>query len=379
MAPSSDANFSVWGEVMYHRLFQMVLVVGAVMALVSCREEPKLTEQVRAIKTVTVAETAGGTERQFSGIVQATDSSSLSFQVGGTVQEIRVDIGDQVTKDQVIAVLDKEPFELDVQSAEAELQKAQADEQHKKAEYTRRRSLYERDVASKSELDVALYAYRKATSDVDNTRSKLNLARRDLTNTTLRAPFDGSVAARSVDAFVEVTAGQEIVKLDAKGTLEVAFDIPETIISRVAKGGSVSITFPTTQGNPIQGTITFIGSAAGTANAFPAKARLIDPPEAIRPGMTADVIVPLAGSDTQAMAYLVPVTALAPGEEPEQGYIFVYDAASSSVKRKTVRLRPGVGTDALVHIQEGVQAGDVIAVAGVTFLTDGQRVKLMQP
>jgi RND family efflux transporter MFP subunit len=357
----------------------MVLVVGAVVALVSCQEEPELIEQVRAIKTVTVAETAGGATRQFSGIVQATDSSSLSFQIGGTVQEIRVDIGDQVTKDQVIAVLDKEPFELNVQSAEAELRKVQSDEQHKKAEYQRRRSLYERDVASKSELDVALYAYRKATSDVQNARAKLNLARRDLLYTTLRAPFDGSVAARSVNAFVEVTAGQEIVRLDAKGTLEVAFDIPETIISRVAKGGSVSIAFPTAQGQSIQGTITFIGSAAGTANAFPAKARLIDPPEAIRPGMTADITVTLTGSDKQATAYLVPVTALAPGEEPEQGYVFVYDATSSSVKRKAVRLRPGVGTDALVPIQEGVQAGDVIAVAGVSFLTDGQRVKLMQP
>ena len=363
---------------MHRRLSQMVLVVGAVMALVACREEPELIEQVRAIKTVTVADTAGGATRQFSGIVQATDSSSLSFQIGGTVQEIRVDIGDQVTKDQVIATLDKEPFELDVQSAEAELRKAQSDEQHKKAEYERRRSLYERDVASKSELDVALYAYRKATSDVQNARAKLNLVRRDLLYTTLRAPFDGAVAARSVDAFVEVPAGQEIVRLDAKGTLEVAFDIPETIISRVAKGASVSIAFPT-EGQPIQGNITFIGSAAGTANAFPAKARLIDPPDAIRPGMTADVTLPLASSDTQATAYLVPITALAPGEEPEQGYVFVYDAASSSVKRKAVRLRPGVGTDALVPIQEGVQAGDVIAVAGVSFLTDGQRVKLMQP
>jgi RND family efflux transporter MFP subunit len=379
MALSSDATFYIWGEVMHRRLSKMVLVAGAVVALVSCREEPKLIEQVRAVKTITVAETAGGAERQLSGIVQATDSSSLSFQVGGTVQEIRVDIGDQVTKDQVIAVLDKEPFELDVKSAEAELIKAQADEQHKKAEYARRRSLYERDVASKSELDVALYAYRKATSDVNNTRAKLNLTRRDLNSTTLKAPFDGAVAARSVDAFVEVTAGQEIVKLDAKGTMEAAFDIPETIVSRVAKGASVSIAFPTAQGRPIQGNITFIGSAAGTANAFPAKARLTDPPDTIRPGMTADVTVPLTGSNDQETAYLVPVTALAPGDEPEQGYVFVYDKASSTVKRKTVRIRPGVGTDALVPIQEGIQAGDVIAVAGVTFLTDGQRVKLMQP
>ena len=364
---------------MHSRLFRISLVLGAVMALVGCQEEPEIIEQVRAIKTVTVAETAGGTARQFSGIVQAADSSSLSFQIGGTVKEIRVDIGDQVKKGQIIAVLDKEPFELDVKSAQAELSKAQADEKHKKAEYERRRSLYERDVASKSELDVALYAYRKATSDVQNTRAKLNLSRRDLRYTTLTAPFDGSVAARSVNAFVEVTAGQEIVRLDAKGTLEVAFDLPETIVSRVAKGATVSVALPTAQGPPMQGKLTFIGSAAGTANAFPAKAHLIDPPDTVRPGMTADVTVPLTGSSSQETAFLLPITALAPGDEPEQPYIFVYDAASSTVKRKTVRIRLGSSTDALIPVEEGVQAGDVVAVAGVTFLTDGQRVKLMQP
>lgn len=364
---------------MHHVLLKMIVVVCAMIALVSCREETEWVEQVRAIKTVTVTETAGGAERKFSGIVQATDSSSLSFQVGGTVQEIRVDIGDQVTKDQIIAELDPEPFELDAKSVEADLHKAQADEQHKKADYDRQRSLYERDVASKSELDIALYAYRKATSDVSHARSKLNLARRDLQHTTLRAPFDGAVAARSVDAFAEVAPGQEIVKLDAKGTLEVAFDIPETIVSRVAKGALVSMVLPTAQDRHIQGTITFMGSAASTANAFPAKARLTDPPDTIRPGMTAEVTVQLTGGDTQTTAYLVPITALAPGDEPEQGYVFVYDAASSTVQRKTVRLRPGVGTDALVPIQEGIQAGDVIAVAGVTFLSDGQRVKLMHP
>ena len=47
--------------------------------------------------------------------------------------------------------------------------------------------------------------------------SQMVLAQRDLNNTTLKASFDGAVAARSVDAVVEVSAGQEIVKLDAQG------------------------------------------------------------------------------------------------------------------------------------------------------------------
>ena len=92
--------------------------------------------------------------------------------------------------------------------------------------------------------------------------------------------------------------------------------------------------------------------------------------------MTAEVEFTMA-KDRESAGYLVPLSAIAPGPGEDAGYVFVYDAAASVVRRTPVRGRPG--RDDMVEITDGVNAGDVVAVAGVTFLRDGQKVKLMTP
>jgi multidrug efflux pump subunit AcrA (membrane-fusion protein) len=62
--------------------------------------------------------------RQFSGVVEAADSSSISFEVAGNVREVRVDVGDRINKGQVLAVLDKRTYNLNVKAAEAEVGRA---------------------------------------------------------------------------------------------------------------------------------------------------------------------------------------------------------------------------------------------------------------
>ena len=96
---------------MSHRVFSTLLPAAVIaIALAGCEPPPPaVVEQVRAIKTITVTEFASGQTRKYSGIVQATDSSSLSFQVGGNVQEVNVNLGDHVEQGQVLATLDKKP------------------------------------------------------------------------------------------------------------------------------------------------------------------------------------------------------------------------------------------------------------------------------
>ena len=71
----------------------------------------------------------------------------------------------------------------------------------------------------------------------------------------------------------------------------------------------------------------------------------------------------------------MPVSAIAAGDGPGQGFVFVFDQESSTVKKMAISAK-GV-QDNRVNITEGVAPGDVIAVAGVSFLRDGQQVKLM--
>jgi len=81
-----------------------ILLSLAVSGIVAAceREAPVVPEQVRAIRAVKIAEAAGSRERSFPGLIQAKDSSNLSFQVGGNVRDGRVNQGDSVSAQQVL-------------------------------------------------------------------------------------------------------------------------------------------------------------------------------------------------------------------------------------------------------------------------------------
>ena len=66
---------------------------------------PTLSETARAIRTITVSEPATARVRRFSGVIEAADTASVSFEVSGVVQELGVNVGDQISKGQVLAVL----------------------------------------------------------------------------------------------------------------------------------------------------------------------------------------------------------------------------------------------------------------------------------
>jgi RND family efflux transporter MFP subunit len=353
-----------------------VPVLAAAVLISGCEEEqPDVVPQIRAIKTYTVTEVASGEARNFSGQVYATDSATLSFHVGGKVMEMRVNQGDQVEENQVLAVVDKQPYELAVQAAEAERQKARAILARAHQELDRQTTLYKNGWVSEARLESAQTQFESAKSQLDFTVSKLNLAKRDLRLAELKAPYPGAISRKHIDSFVEVSTGQPIYDIEASGALEVRFDIPETIISRIYLGMPTTVTFPTAEGKTVRGRITEIGSTAGTANAFPVKASLIDPPSTIRSGMTAEAAILLKESGSES-SFLVPLSAVAPADLPGEGYAFIYDEATQTVKKKLVK---GKGAaDNFVYIYEGIEAGDIVAAAGVTFLNDGQKVKLMQ-
>jgi len=356
-------------------LKQMVGLLCIPFALTACKEKTEIIEVVRAIKTITVSEQAAEQIRKFSGVVAAVDSSGLSFQVAGQVETVEVDIGDHVTKGQVLAALDPEPYQLDVDAGQAELVKARANVTNTKAEYDRQKRVFEQGAGAKSDLDAAEYNYKAAQSAVNVQIARLDLANRNLRKTKLLSPYDGAIAWRAVQPNEEVKVGQKVFEINAKGTMEVQLAVPETTIDQIHIDDPATITFPTLPGETAKGRISFIGSAAVKAGAFPVKVELIDPNKNVKPGMTAEANLSIKDANRE-VGYLVPLQALLPAPEANRGYAFVYDPQTSTVKKTAVRSRGTENKKAIVY--EGLAAGDIIAVAGVSFLADGLQVKLMK-
>ena len=200
--------------------FVSTLLVAALTS--ACEKEVvEPPERIRAVKTIVVAERASGQMRKFPGTVQPVDTSSISFEVTGLVREIGVDRGDKVKEGEVLAVLDKKPFELNVESAKAALSRAQARLTEKKSGYDRERRIQSQDPGATTQkaVDQARAAYESTRQNVSYSRAQLDLAKRDLAKTELHSPFDGVVSARHIETFEEVSRGKPVLELFVEGAM----------------------------------------------------------------------------------------------------------------------------------------------------------------
>jgi len=355
-----------------------LLGLSLLLALSACREAPPPPpERIRAIKTITVSEQAAGKIRQFSGVVEAADRSSISFEVAGNVREVRVDVGDRINKGQVLAVLDKRTYNLNVKAAEAEVGRAKVKLADKRNDLDRFQRINKQDpgAVSQAALDNSQAAVDGAINQVQFTKSQLKLAQRDLDKTLLRAPFDGVIATRNVEPFFEVARGQKLFDVFENTGMELAISIPEDAIDEIQMDQKGEIQFSVFADRTYNGKVTEISKVAGTANAFPIKLTIENPDQRIRPGMTARVTLLLSGDDEKA-AYLVPLTAIAQRGDTTKGFVYIYDPQTSTVKKTQIESGSVRGNDVVIF--GGVKNGDIVAVAGVSFFEDGQKVKLME-
>jgi multidrug efflux system membrane fusion protein len=364
----------------------VVLWACAMVGVVACGAEPPPPElPPRAIKWERISGELAHEQRVISGIVTAIDDTVLAFQVGGTVETVEVDLGQAVEVGQVLVRLDKEPFELVVRDAEAELANAVALRESARADHERQIVLFREQVASRQELERATARRDSRDSQVAAATARLNLARRDLRRSVLLAPFSGSISVRQVEPAMEVAGGQVVLEMDSEESgLRVEVQMPETLIARVRQGDEVRVGFPSigdarSQDEPLRVTaiVSDVGTRAGVGNAFPVRANLTDPPAGLRPGMTAEVFFSLLRGDiatSQAQGVMIPMAA-ALAEADDRFSVFVFDRETSSVKKRPIRT--GGVSDNDIAVLEGIEDGEIIATAGVSFLRDGQKVTLL--
>ncbi len=357
-----------------------------ILAGAGCREaEPPAELPPRAIRWTEVTSDLPAEQRTISGIVMAVDETALAFEVGGTVLDVEVNLGDHVERDQVLARLDPEPFELTVRDAEAELTASVARNEAAQANYERTQALFNENVASEQELDRDIAQRDSTSSRVDAARARLNLARRDLRRSVLRAPFDGAISVRNVDPAMKLASGEVAFEMDSEESgLRVEVQMPETLIARIERGMVAEASFPSVgavndqAAAPVEAKVTEVGTRAGTGNAFPVRADLVETPPGIRSGMTAEVTFSLPRVDADELGFdgfLVPFAAIR--IEEDGGFsTFVFDEASSTVSITPV-VTGGV-RDNEIAVLSGLSEGDVIATAGVSFLRDGQTVTLLE-
>jgi RND family efflux transporter MFP subunit len=317
-------------------------------------------ETPKPVKLMQVSETAPGFSRQFYGQVAARQTVDLAFQVAGQIVDFPVTEGNVVPKGSLIAQLDQEPFEL--QLNRARLQKEQAD----------------RTVARLSRLKGTTVS-QVSLDDAGTNAALAAIALRDaeyaLEHATLNAPFDALVSRRSVAAFTTVSTGTPIVRIHDMSELRIEVDVPEILFQRAGQQDDVTITakFPfSDEVFPLE-IREFDAETSSVGQTFRINFGLT-PPEGrqILPGSSVTVSVQVKDGRT---GIVIPPTAVVTTPDGDIG-VMVFDPVGGdegTVTRTKVEIEPTVSGD--VRVTKGLSDGQEIVVTGGNSLTDGQSVR----
>lgn len=357
-----------------------VAVLLAPWVLAACEEPVVLPDPPpRPIAWLEVQAAEFAQVRRVAGSLQAADTAVLSFEIPGKLRTVDVNLGDEVAAGQTLATLDPASFQLSTVSAQGRLDEANAALREAENEFRRQADLFERGWVSQAAFDNAEAGLSSAQSAVKVAQAQLALTREDLSDTILRAPYDGRITARLVEPSQQVGPGEAIYEIEGETGLEVAVSVPETLVGDLARDGIAAAAFPAVPGLTVDARIVEIGTRAEVANAFPVTLRLLEADARLRSGMTAEIDFTFGGGALTGYTgpvVAVPPTALVAGPG-DQSAVFVFDRSAGVVRRRPVQVEEILNNQ--VFVSRGLEPREIIAVAGAEFLQNGQRVVLLDP
>ena len=364
------------------QFFLLVLIASFVG---SCDERTDVSkpEPIKAVKTIVIEQSDGLGRRKISGVVKSSQEANLSFRVGGRLIGLDVDVGERVNAGQVLARLDQKDFEISAQSATANLQSARSDLSTKSEDLKRQKELVASGFVSAAALEKSQNAYQAALAQTTVAETAMQNAIDNLERTVLKAPYAGKIAEKRIDELAEVSPGQTIFVLQGDAGLEVEILIPETLVRDINLGDPVLTSFPTQPGINVAGVISEIAAKSESGNAYPAVVKLAQTEVDIRPDMTAEVQIQFSISQGEA-TYLIPTSAVDlrhfdrdAGTVRDQAPVYRVNEDTMTLEVLNLNILEVTGNRLVVG--KGLQSGDRIVVAGVSFLSEGQKVKLWEP
>jgi RND family efflux transporter MFP subunit len=343
----------------------LIALLAFFMASCAKEEEKAAVEVVRPVKMMTTASGGEAFKRAFPGKVQASQEVDLSFKVSGPLIKLPVKEGQEVKKGQLLARIDPRDFKTNLDQAKARSLEAQQ-------QFKRYQDLYIQKQVSKADFD-------KYKSSRDVARAQQEEVQHALEDTFLRAPFAGVIAKKFVDNFQDVQAKQAIVSLQDVSSIEIHINVPEALMAmaRDKKGATAMAEFSTAPGKQYKLSIKEFSTRADPQTQTFQVTLLMKQPEDVNilPGMTANVVV--TGASTEGLGDQIVIPAIAVfADESGTSHVWVVDPKTSETHRRKVTTGSLTGKES-IRITDGLKPGEMIAVAGVTQLREGMKVRAM--
>lgn len=335
------------------------LCLWAGLLMTGCgKKQEKETINPLPVKVITVKVENWDAERDFSGTTEEMSGTSLSFSIGGTLKKILVSTGKNVHKGELIAIVDDATLRNAYNIAAATLNQA-------KDSYQRMKLLH--DKGSLPEMQ-----WVEVQSKLEQASASEKIARKDMQDCKLYAPFSGVISEKFADAGENVMPGSPIVKLVTINQIKIKIAVPENEISGINIGQTLKLIVPALNSQDFEGKVIEKGiSANPLSRSYEVKAIVDNPNGKLMPGMVCQVKVNLNKKGNSML--MLPTQLI---QLDENNHSFIWIVKEGKAQRRFIQWKGF--SDKNTIINSGLESGDQVIVEGQQKVSENTPVNIIK-
>jgi membrane fusion protein (multidrug efflux system) len=277
-----------------------------------------------------------------TGTLRPDEEVDLAFETSGKIIKINFIEGTRVKKGELLAKINDRPLQ-------AQLEKLLAQRKLSEEKEFRQRSLLNKDAISKE-------SYDQIVTELQTIGADINLIKARISETELRAPFDGIIGLRYLSEGSFATSSTKIAKLIKISPLKIEFSIPEKYASEIKIG--YPVTFRIDGSEEIYNAFVYAVDPKIDIDTRTIILRALYPNknEELKSGRYAGVTLELSKIDN---AVSIPTEAVIPEMDGEK--VFIYKKG----KAQPVKINTGLRTESKIQITDGLKFGDTLLITGI--------------
>ena len=312
-----------------------------------------------------------------AGEITPAEQVSVRPEVSGRIDKLPVDIGDKVKKGEILFTLDdqdlqteKSQRQIEIEGAKLQVTTARLAMEKTDMAFNRNRDLFEHKLVSKevfennsNELESSKNAQAIAQNNLERSQAALRVVEDKLSKTKIVAPFDCTILTRpvsvgqAVSGASGVNSGTEVLTIADLSELIINAHINQADVTRMAVNQKVQIEVEAVPGLKLFGRLDRIAPQATIKNGIKGFATRIivknDETTGIRPGMTANLTIPLQSADN---VIAIPLAAVF----TDQGSRFAYMRDGEKFVRVPIQI--GVSDYDFAEVTKGLVGGETVSL-----------------
>ena len=321
------------------------------------RDNIKDTEKKVPLVKVTTIKTQPFTESyKFIGVLKPYETAKLSSEEGGIITYIGKDKGNYVRKGEVVIKLLKDQDYATYEQMQAQYNLA-------KDNFERISNLYSQGAATEQQ-------YTNSKLQLDVAEKSKNIYEVRLRKGTIVSPINGIVDAKLMSVGEMSSPGAPILSIVDVSRLKVNVGIPEKYMSYISKGKTLDITFDVFPDEVYKGVVSYIApDINASSRTFDIEMVIKNPGGKLKPEMSANIIL-----SKETISDAIVLTQDQFVDNVEEQFVFVLQGDIARKKKITLGGRNGNN----VIITDGIEAGETLITEGYEFVSDGDKVRVVQ-